>query len=115
MTSTEDVEQTRQREQWVDTLRVVLITGVIVVHTATGYVTDFAGYYYDNDPESFCMLMGWIKGLGVACPVSLSRRMRVLSRVTGLENALRLRAAYRSYIRQQSLRLRPNRSTYSRQ
>lgn len=71
----------------------------------------FASFYYDNDPESFCMLMGWIEGLGVACPVSISRKMRVLSSVTGLENALRLR----SYIRQQSLRLRPNRSTYSRQ
>jgi hypothetical protein len=75
----------------------------------------FASFYYDNDPESFCMLMGWIKGLGVACPINLSRKMRVLASVTGLENALRLRAAYRSYIRQQSLRLRPNRSTYSRQ
>ena len=63
------------------------------------------------NPESFCMLMGWIKGLGVACPINLSRKMRVLSSVTGLENAVRLRAA----IRQQSLRLRPNRSTYSRQ
>jgi glycosyltransferase involved in cell wall biosynthesis len=71
----------------------------------------FAGFYYDNDPESFCMLVGWIEGLGVACPINLSRGMRVLSSVTGLENAVRLRAA----IRQQSLRLRPNRSTYSRQ
>jgi glycosyltransferase involved in cell wall biosynthesis len=71
----------------------------------------FASFYYDDDPESFCMLMGWIKGLGVACPINLSRKMRVLSSVTGLENAVRLRAA----IRQQSLRLRPNRSTYSRQ
>ncbi len=75
----------------------------------------FARFYYENDPASFCMLMGWIKGLGVTCPINLSRKMRVLSSVTGLENALRLRAAYRSYIRQQSLRLRPNRSTYSRQ
>jgi glycosyltransferase involved in cell wall biosynthesis len=71
----------------------------------------FARFYYDDDPESFCMLMRWIERLGVACPISLSRTMRVLSSVTGLENAVRLRAA----IRQQSLRLRPNRSTYSRQ
>lgn len=71
----------------------------------------FASFYYDNDPESFCMLMRWIEGLGVACPINLSRKMRMLSSVTGLENAVRLRAA----IRQQSLRLRPNRSTYSRQ
>jgi hypothetical protein len=46
MTSTENVVQTRQREQWVGTLRVVLISGVIAVHTATAYVTDFAGHYY---------------------------------------------------------------------
>ena len=35
MTSNENSAQDRQREQWVDTLRVVLIAGVIVVHTAT--------------------------------------------------------------------------------
>ena len=46
MTATDDSTITRQqREQWVDTLRVVLIAGVIVVHTATGYVADFAGFY----------------------------------------------------------------------
>ena len=49
MTSTEREVQTEQREQWVDTLRVVLISGVIGVHTATAYVTDFAGYYYDDE------------------------------------------------------------------
>jgi glucans biosynthesis protein C len=49
MTSTEDLVQSRQREQAVDTLRVVLISGVIVVHTATAYVTDFAGYYYEDE------------------------------------------------------------------
>ena len=48
MTVTDHAVGTRQREQWVDTLRVVLIAGVIVVHTATGYVTDFVGYYYDD-------------------------------------------------------------------
>jgi hypothetical protein len=37
------------RAQWVDTLRVVLIAGVIVVHTATGYVTDIVGWYYDDE------------------------------------------------------------------
>lgn len=73
MTSTGRVEQIRQREQWVDTLRVVLISGVIVVHTATAYVTDFAGYYYDdervtNSALSIAIalpaLMGGIFGLG---------------------------------------------------
>lgn len=46
MTSTQGVVPTQQREQWVDALRVVLISGVIVVHTATAYVTDFPGYHY---------------------------------------------------------------------
>jgi fucose 4-O-acetylase-like acetyltransferase len=57
----------------VDTLRVVLISGVIVVHTATAYVTDFAGYYYDDERVTSSVvsiafalpaLMGGIFGLG---------------------------------------------------
>lgn len=73
MTSTDELVQTRQREQWVDTLRVVLISGVIVVHTATAYVTDFAGYYYDDERVTssaasiaFALpaLMGGVFGLG---------------------------------------------------
>jgi hypothetical protein len=38
-----------QREQWVDSLRVAVIAGVIVVHTATAYVIDLAGWYYDDE------------------------------------------------------------------
>lgn len=73
MTSTESLVQPRQREQWVDTLRVVLISGVVVVHTATGYVTDFAGYYYDDERVTnsalsiaFALpaLLGGVFGLG---------------------------------------------------
>lgn len=73
MTSTDELVQSRQREQWVDTLRVVLISGVIVVHTATAYVTDFAGYYYDDERATnsalsiaFALpaLMGGVFGLG---------------------------------------------------
>ena len=73
MTLTVDTAQIRQREQWVDTLRVVLISGVIVVHTATAYVTDFAGYYYDDERETTSVvsialalpaLMGGVFGLG---------------------------------------------------
>ena len=37
------------RVAWVDSLRVAAITGVIVVHTATAYVTDFADWYYDDE------------------------------------------------------------------
>lgn len=73
MASSESLVHVRQREQWVDSLRVVLISGVIVVHTATAYVTDLAGYYYDdervtNNVVSIAIalpaLMGGIFGLG---------------------------------------------------
>jgi peptidoglycan/LPS O-acetylase OafA/YrhL len=73
MTSTDSAVDARQREQWVDTLRVVLIAGVIVVHTATGYVADFAGFYYDDErvantvvSTAFALpaLLGGIFGLG---------------------------------------------------
>ena len=73
MTSTGSSVRSRQREQWMDTLRVVLISGVIVVHTATAYVTDFAGYHYDdervtNSVVSIALalpaLMGGVFGLG---------------------------------------------------
>jgi glucans biosynthesis protein C len=73
MTSNEASVQARQREQWVDTLRVALISGVIVVHTATAYVTDFAGFYYDDERVTSSVvsiafalpaLMGGIFGLG---------------------------------------------------
>jgi hypothetical protein len=43
----------RQRhELWVDNLRVVLIAGVIVVHTATAYVVDIPWYYDDERAAS---------------------------------------------------------------
>ena len=72
MTSIDGLVQA-QREQWVDTLRVVLISGVIVVHTATAYVTDFAGYYYDDERVTNSVLsiafalpalLGGVFGLG---------------------------------------------------
>lgn len=61
------------RAQWVDTLRVVLIAGVIAVHTATGYVTDIVGWYYDDElqPSTLAaiafalpILLGAVFGLG---------------------------------------------------
>ena len=38
-----------ERELWVDNLRVLLIAGVIVVHTATAYILDIAGWYYEDE------------------------------------------------------------------
>lgn len=42
----------RPRLTWVDDLRVVMIAGVIVLHVATGYVTDIAGWYYDDELDA---------------------------------------------------------------
>lgn len=73
MTPTGTAQGLPQREQWVDTLRVVLIAGVIVVHTATAYVADFAGFYYDDERDAGTVLsvafalpalLGGIFGLG---------------------------------------------------
>ncbi|MGB8382319.1 MAG: acyltransferase [Dermatophilaceae bacterium] len=64
---------TTRRLDWVDNLRVVAITGVIVVHAATAYVTDFADWYYDDElhPTTWGFavfavpaLLGGVFGLG---------------------------------------------------
>nr|WP_226963973.1 acyltransferase [Tetrasphaera sp. F2B08] len=61
------------RLTWVDNLRVAAIAGVIVVHTATAYVTDIADWYYhdelDPTPVGFAVfavpaLFGAVFGLG---------------------------------------------------
>lgn len=57
MTSSyETITGRRERELWVDNLRVVVIAGVIVLHTATGYVVDFVGWYYDDERDASSIL-----------------------------------------------------------
>ena len=73
MTSSTPTQQRDVRVAWVDNLRVAAITGVIVVHTATAYVADFADWYYDDElhptTAGFAVfaipaLLGGIFGLG---------------------------------------------------
>jgi surface polysaccharide O-acyltransferase-like enzyme len=63
-----DVElETQPREEWVDNLRVLVIALVIVVHTGTGYVTDIAGWYYDDElttSDLWNSIVGVFAGLG---------------------------------------------------
>jgi len=44
--------RSRPREQWADNLRVAVIAGVIVAHTATSYVVDIPWYYDDERTTS---------------------------------------------------------------
>jgi deazaflavin-dependent oxidoreductase (nitroreductase family) len=59
--------QAYEHEQWVDSLRVLVIALVIIVHTATGYVTDIAGWYYDDElttSQLWTSVLGPPAGLG---------------------------------------------------
>ena len=73
MAASQDTEVfSRPRELWVDNLRVLVVAGVIVVHTATGYITDIADWYYDERTASelwstilaFPAVAGGLFGLG---------------------------------------------------
>lgn len=90
MAASQDTEvASRPRELWVDNLRVLVVAGVIVVHTATGYITDIADWYYDDRTTSelwstllaFPAVAGGLFGLGPLfllagwfSPRSLARR-----------------------------------------
>jgi glucan biosynthesis protein C len=53
MASSQDsVVEIRPREQWADNLRVIVIAGVIVLHAATAYLVDIAGWYYQERTTS---------------------------------------------------------------
>ena len=44
--------ESRPRELWADNLRVLVVADVIVVHTATGYLTGIVDWYYDERTAS---------------------------------------------------------------
>jgi surface polysaccharide O-acyltransferase-like enzyme len=64
--------ESRPREQWADNLRVLVVAGVIVVHTALGYLTGVVDWYYQERTTSavwstllsFPVVAGGIFGLG---------------------------------------------------
>ncbi|KGN41690.1 acyltransferase family protein [Knoellia aerolata] len=73
MATLTDTRATGTRVAWVDNLRIASIAGVVVVHTATAYVTDVADWYYHDElhPTSvgFALfavpaLLGGVFGLG---------------------------------------------------
>jgi len=54
--------------------------------------TDF---YFEQDRETFRLVMGWLRELGVSRPNNLARGMDLLSSLIGYERACRMRAAFR--------------------
>jgi peptidoglycan/LPS O-acetylase OafA/YrhL len=73
MSSAVDTATTGVRLAWVDNLRIASIAGVVVVHTATAYVTDFADWYYHDELHPSTVgfvvfavpaLLGGVFGLG---------------------------------------------------
>jgi len=48
----DSIVASRPREQWADNLRVAVIAGVIVLHCATAYLVDTAGWYYEERTTS---------------------------------------------------------------
>ena len=59
----------------------------------------FIDIYFENDRESFRLLMSWLKGLGYHLPTGRNSRLQVLSRVIGYENTVRLRSALKGFFR----------------
>jgi glucans biosynthesis protein C len=49
------------RLPWIDTLKVATIAGVVVFHAATAYLTDAAGWYYEQRTTS--QLSSWLVGV----------------------------------------------------
>jgi len=41
------IVESRPQEQWADNLRVAVIARVIVLHSATAYLVNIAGWYYE--------------------------------------------------------------------
>lgn len=61
----------------------------------------WADFFAEHDPETFQLLLAWLRGLGYKQPLNLSRGVSLLSRAIGFENALRVRSAYRKLRRAQ--------------
>ncbi|HET7539702.1 MAG TPA: glycosyltransferase family A protein [Polyangiaceae bacterium] len=57
--------------------------------------TRMIDFYQQHDPQAFGQIITWLRGLGLAYPPQSSAPIRILSRLVGYENALRLRAAAR--------------------
>jgi hypothetical protein len=50
--SLDSIVESRPREQWADNLRVAVIAGVIVLRSATAYLVETAGWYYEERATS---------------------------------------------------------------
>jgi glycosyltransferase involved in cell wall biosynthesis len=51
--------------------------------------------YREQDPESFRLATSWLEALGESCPPESGGKIKLLSKLIGYENALRVRSAVR--------------------
>jgi glycosyltransferase involved in cell wall biosynthesis len=63
---------------------------------ALRYTAD-ADFYLQHDAESFQLIVGWMRELGLRSAPNLNGRMQLLARLIGYEQALRLRKLYREF------------------
>jgi peptidoglycan/LPS O-acetylase OafA/YrhL len=92
---------TRQRELWVDTLRIVVITGVVVMHTTTAYLGGADWFYTERTTSTF-----WSKGPVLVASVGALFGLAPLFLVAGLLSARSLaRKGRASFVRGRLLRL----------
>jgi glycosyltransferase involved in cell wall biosynthesis len=59
-------------------------------------------FYFENDRDFFRLVMGWLKGLGYFHPLDKNMKLRMISRIIGYENALRMRGLLLNLIRRRA-------------
>jgi glycosyltransferase involved in cell wall biosynthesis len=55
-------------------------------------------FFQEKDPESFKQIMQWLRGLGMSCPPTAGPKTRMISRILGYENTVRLRSAFKKLV-----------------
>jgi glucans biosynthesis protein C len=87
---------------WIDTLKVVTIAGVVTYHAATAYLTDVAGWYYEERTTS--QVSAWLVGApGVVLALFLLGPLFLLGGV--LATSSLARSGTRRFVRSRLVRL----------
>jgi glucans biosynthesis protein C len=87
---------------WIDTLKVVTVAGVVTYHAATAYLTDVAGWYYEERTTS--QVSAWLVGApGVVLALFLLGPLFLLGGVLAASSLAR--SGTRRFVRSRLVRL----------